>query len=156
MSARGRSASKLVKPVFGRRKVRRVFVDDGLATLKARARLRGVALALRPFNAVLLALSLVLLFLAESPQALGLVVLFSGLAFGLERLADGPKTRRRGHIVRDLRPVLLKTTIVVPEPRRAGRIVRSRPSPIVLGLPPSRPRSRIVERRPSPLAEDVE
>lgn len=156
MSARGRAAAKLVKPVFGRRKIRRVFLDDGLPRLKFRARLRGAALGLRPINAIALGLSLLLLYAAETPQSLALVIGFALSGFLLERLADGPKTRRRPRIVRDLRPILLQRTIIVPEPRRAARILRARPSPIELALPPSRPRSRIVERRPAPLSEDSE
>lgn len=156
MSTRAREASRLVQPVFGRRHVRIVPSRDGLKILKWRGRLRGMALALRRINGVALAFATLLLLTAETQAALTAVLATGTIAYFIERLLDGPATRRPRRIVRDLRPALLHSVIVVPQQRRAGRIVRSRPPPIDLSLPTSTRRSRIVERRPGPVFGEAE
>lgn len=157
MSQRAREAVRLtLKKDFGRRRQRVVKSPDGLKVLKWRARVRALALRLRPINCLALIVAMALLFTAETQQALGMVVICGLLGWGLEVGAAAPRTRRPPRIRRDVRPLLAKRVVVVPQQRRAGRIVRARPSPIVLGLPPSRPRARVVERRPGTYVEEME
>lgn len=157
MSQRARDSVRLsLKRDFGRRKVRLIKRPDGRRVLKWKARMRAVALAARPINGAALAVAFLLLLAAETPQALVMVLALAGAGLLIERMADGPHMRRGPRIVRDLRPLLARRVIVVPQQKRAARIIRARPSPIVLGLPPSRPRSRIIERRPGPFVEECE
>lgn len=156
MNSRSREAARLVKPLFGRRRYWPIPANDGLRILKWRAHLRGAALTLRWFNGASLALAMLILFAAETQQALLMVIATGLLASVLETFATGPFTTRPRRIVRDRRPILLRDVIAVPAQKRAGRIVRDRPPPIRLDLPPPRPRSRLVERRTGPFVEDLE
>lgn len=64
------------------------------------------------------------------------VYLLLGLVWGL--MTSDRKPIRRGRIVQDLRPVLLRPTLVIPPSRRSRRIVRARPRLIELDLSPRR------------------
>ena len=93
---------------------------------------------------------------AEIQQALLMIFALGLVAYVLEAFAEGRSTTRPRRIVRDRRPILLRDVIAVPAQKRAGRVVRDRPPPIRLDMPPPRPRSRLVERRTGPFVEDLE
>jgi hypothetical protein len=148
MSTRGHAAAALAGPPATRRlKVKLKTRADGVAWLNFRARVRRAALVARKINAGLLLLAVLALFAGETTGAMLAVLGLGAAAWGFERLADGPKTLRSQRIIADRRPVLKQKIVVIGETRRRGRIVRNRPSPIVLALPPSRPRSRALDRR---------
>jgi hypothetical protein len=147
------AAVRLVLPEFGRRRVRFVRSADGLVNLKRRAWLRAISLWLRPMNYAALALSLIVMFAGENAAAVPYILL-SGLGvFIFEKGAAAPKRRRGVRIVSDVRPILMQPVILVPEVKRAGRIVRAQPEIELPALPPDRPRTRISERRPGPFEE---
>ncbi len=147
MRPQRKQAAALVAPILPARR-RRGSGLNGLTLLKLRGRIRQCALFLRPVNAALLALSAFILLVAENEAALLPLAAFACLAWGLERLADPPQRRRRRRIIRDRRSVLLAPVIIVPQTRRAARIVHRPQRPVrIVGLPPDRPRSRALDRR---------
>ena len=149
MTSRALDAINLVRPPPKRPRV------DGLKRLKSRAKLRAAALVWRRINFAFLIVSFCLLLWGDGSVSALPVALFALAAILFERMADGPPQRRRSKIVRDRRPVLLKTVLVVPTRRREGRITALPAAPIILALPPSRPRSRAA-RRETAIGEDSE
>jgi hypothetical protein len=153
MRARHRSAA-LFKPWSPWRAVMRS--RDPLRTLTRRVRLRQIATWVLPANWLLLAASFLVMMIAQTDIPVIFVAAFGLTAWLLHQFGDEPHTRRRVRILADRRPVLRRRVLVVPPQRRDVRILRSRPSPIVLSLPPSRPRSRALPRRPAMITDESE
>jgi hypothetical protein len=119
-----------------------------LATLQRRSRLRQISSWALPLNWAALGIAFFLMIAAQTDISVAGVALFGLTGWVLQSFRDGPHTHRPARIIADRRPVLRKRVLIVPPQRREVRILRSRPSPIVLTLPPSRPRSRALLPRP--------
>ncbi len=150
------AAVRLVRPQFGRRKLRIIKARDGRTALKRRAFVRAASLWLRPLNIIALALSMVVLFAGENAAAVPYILVFGLFVLLLEQGAAPPKQARDARIIRDVRPLLLNPVIEVPQMKRAGRIVHAQPEIILPPLPPDRPRTRVSERRPGAVEEAYE
>ncbi len=127
---------------------------DGLRVLKRRALVRAIAHTLRPFNAAAIVASGCALALSASAVFVFPVAGLLLAALVLERLANGPSTRRLPRIVGKIAERSGAAAMAPGTMKRAARIVRGRPELQLSGLPPHRPRTRISERRPGPYVEE--
>ena len=123
-----------------------------LAQRKAANRAR--AWGIRPLGILCLAATLLILGVGETLSVVPVMVALGILALALHKASTPPRTRRQARVLRDVRPLLRKPVIVVPEMKRAPRIVRAEPVLTIPALPPDRPRTRISERRPGPVQDD--
>jgi hypothetical protein len=101
-----------------------------------------------------LAATLLIPRVGKTTAVVAVIMAFGILALTLYRATIPQQTRRQARVLRDVRPLLQKPVIVVPEMKRAPRIVRAEPALIIPALPPDRPRTRISERRPCPVQDD--
>lgn len=111
---------------------------------------RALSVQLRTLGYVALAAALAVMFAEASSAAAAVVILVASTLLVFE-FGGGPPVRQRPpRIVGDARSLLINNVVTVPDARRAGRIVCTRPDFEIPSLPPDRPRTRISERRPGP------
>jgi len=139
-------------PLIAKCRMQDKVAKNGLPALKRKAANR--AWILGALSGLGLAALLLILGVGKTTVVAPCMVAFGILALALRRASTLPRKGRQARVLHDVRPILQKPVIVVPEMKRAPRIVRAEPGLIIPALPPDRPRTRISERRPGPVPDD--
>ncbi len=145
-------ALRFMWPSIAKPRTSNKIATSGLTGSKRKAANR--AWVFRALGVLGLAATLLILGVANTTTAVPIMVAFGILALALHKVGTLPRRRRQARVLRDVRPLLQKPVIVVPEMKRAPRIVRAEPVLTIPALPPDRPRTRISERRPGPVQDD--